>query len=568
MEKYEQLAMVGEGSYGVVLKCKHKETDQIVAVKKFLETEEDAAVRRMALREIRMLKKLRHENLVTMIEVFRHRKRFYLVFEYLEGTLLDELEKMPSGLGDDRCRERIYQVTRAINFCHSNHIIHRDVKPENVLVSSLGVVKLCDFGFARLISLNGEPCTEYVATRWYRAPELLVGEQQYGSAVDIWAIGCLFAEMMTGDPLFPGDSDIDQLYLIIKLIGKPCARHQSQMSKCSHLRSIMKSAMNETNGLYKKFSSWSLLTLDFLVSCMRMDPISRPSSEELLKHNYFTHDRFPHKFLPALREKVLIEFNSNPLLRKCKADVLLSTDKKEEIRQRRSLQVEPPKWKVSLTEGSIKRKFSCDAITSESLSDKFNSNKSISQKSSQKYQINSSYFIKPKPKQLIVESISESKLERSLDNIMYSEIKEIPPDASPQTEPSQINVSLSVNSLKDTKKSPNFLQNIQGTSIKQTFHQVPLIHPPRGGHILKKLDKNIVLDSIFMNLEPITAKEKSQKTTKMNLNYQKDEFSLPNLTVSPNKTKKKQSLGDEVTPRIKSSTSHQSSKIFANFPSM
>lgn len=99
-------------------------------------------------------------------------------------------------------------------------IIHRDVKPENVLVSSLGVVKLCDFGFARLISLNGEPCTEYVATRWYRAPELLVGEMNYGPPVDIWAIGCLFAEMMTGDPLFPGESDIDQLYIIMKMMGK------------------------------------------------------------------------------------------------------------------------------------------------------------------------------------------------------------------------------------------------------------------------------------------------------------------------------------------------------------
>ncbi|KRT83023.1 protein kinase, partial [Oryctes borbonicus] len=365
MEKYEQLAIVGEGSYGLVMKCRHRETDQIVAIKKFLETEEDATVRRMALREIRMLKKLRHENLVTMIEVFRYRKRFYLVFEYLEGTVLDELEKMPGGLGDERSRERIYQVTRAINFCHSNHIIHRDVKPENVLVSSLGVVKLCDFGFARLVSLNGEPCTEYVATRWYRAPELLVGEQQYGPPVDVWAIGCLFAEMMTGDPLFPGDSDIDQLYLIVRMIGKPCSRHQQIMAKSSQLRGMARSAANESNGLYRAFSNWSLLSLDFLVSCMKMDPQYRPSAEALLKHNYFTHDRFPQRFLPALREKVLLEFNANPLLRKYKADILLSSDRREEIRQRRSLQADPPKWKISLTESnSIKRKFSCDTVSS------------------------------------------------------------------------------------------------------------------------------------------------------------------------------------------------------------
>lgn len=138
MDKYEQISVVGEGSYGLVMKCRHKETDQIVAIKKFLETEEDATIRKMALREIRMLKvsigfgaeimvtfafqKLKHENLVTMIEVFRHRKRFFLVFEFLEGTVLDELEKMPGGLGDERCRERIFQVTRAVNYCHSNNV--------------------------------------------------------------------------------------------------------------------------------------------------------------------------------------------------------------------------------------------------------------------------------------------------------------------------------------------------------------------------------------------------------------------------------------------------------------
>lgn len=139
MEKYEQIAVVGEGSYGLVMKCRHKETDQIVAVKKFLETEEDPTIRKLALREIRMLKvsklnnkhamfnsrsfqRLKHENLVTMIEVFRHRKRFYIVFEYMEGTVLDELEKMPGGLGEERTRERIFQVCRAISYCHSNHV--------------------------------------------------------------------------------------------------------------------------------------------------------------------------------------------------------------------------------------------------------------------------------------------------------------------------------------------------------------------------------------------------------------------------------------------------------------
>nr|CAI5828114.1 unnamed protein product [Callosobruchus analis] len=326
MEKYEQLSVIGEGSYGIVTKCRHKDTNEIVAIKKFLETEEDGTIRKMALREIRMLKvstpRLRHENLVTLIEVFRHRKRFYLVFEYVAGTVLDELERHNGGLDYEMCRERIFQVTRAVAYCHYNNIIHRDVKPENVLVSNLGVVKLCDFGFARLIANLNEACTEYVATRWYRAPELLVGDPNYSSPVDVWAIGCLFAEIMTGDPLFPGESDIDQFYLIVKLLGeyfhqamrvfirrqritytsrsnlvntvvmflgRPSNRVLQLASKNTRLKTALR--VPEGSSLQKRFSSWTPLALDFLNSCLRMDPVQRLTCEDLLKHRYFTHDR-------------------------------------------------------------------------------------------------------------------------------------------------------------------------------------------------------------------------------------------------------------------------------------
>ncbi|CAG5092198.1 Similar to CDKL2: Cyclin-dependent kinase-like 2 (Homo sapiens) [Cotesia congregata] len=122
MDKYENIEVVGEGSYGIVIKCRHRETGEIVAIKKFLETEEDVHVRKMAFREIRMLKKLRHDNLVNMIEVFRRRKRFYLVFEYLDHTVLDELEVSSNGLGPQVSRRYIFQVLRGLNFCHSNHV--------------------------------------------------------------------------------------------------------------------------------------------------------------------------------------------------------------------------------------------------------------------------------------------------------------------------------------------------------------------------------------------------------------------------------------------------------------
>ena len=151
MEKYENLGLVGEGSYGIVMKCRHKESGQLVAVKKFIESEDDKMVKKIALREVRMLKQLHHENLVNLLDVFRRKRRLFLVFEFVDHTILEELERNPMGLDELSCKKCVWQVLRGIDFCHSHNIIHRDVKPENVLVSRTGVVKLCDFGFARTL---------------------------------------------------------------------------------------------------------------------------------------------------------------------------------------------------------------------------------------------------------------------------------------------------------------------------------------------------------------------------------------------------------------------------------
>ncbi|CAH1639315.1 unnamed protein product [Spodoptera littoralis] len=307
MDKYEQLAVVGEGSYGVVLKCRRRDTGQLVAIKKFLETEEDAAVRKMALREIRMLKKLRHDHLVNMIEVFRRKRRFYLVFEYLDHTLLDELEAAPGGLGEDTAKKHLYQLLKGIDYCHQNSIIHRDVKPENVLVSNAGIVKLCDLGFARALAAPGEPYTEYVATRWYRAPELLVAEHRYGPEVDIWAIGCLFAEMLTGDPLFPGDSDIDQLALIIKTVGKLAPRHQQVVSRLAG-----GAALSTSGAAGRGLLPGAGAARDLLAACLRTEPRARPAAQALLRHKYFIADNFVENFNAELRKKLGKEIDAPP----------------------------------------------------------------------------------------------------------------------------------------------------------------------------------------------------------------------------------------------------------------
>ncbi|XP_033211667.1 cyclin-dependent kinase-like 4 [Belonocnema kinseyi] len=356
MDKYENIEVVGEGSYGLVMKCRHKETGQIVAIKKFLETEEDIHVRKLAFREIRMLRRLRHENLVNLLEVFRRRKRFYLVFEYLDHTILDELETVGGGLSPEVSKRHIFQVLRGLNFCHTNNIMHRDIKPENVLVSPNGVIKLCDFGFARFVTGPNETCTDYVATRWYRAPELLIGDNRYGKAVDIWATGCLYAEIVTGDPLFPGESEVDQLHRIIKVLGGLCGKHQTIVGK-NNIKVLRRSSVDEmaigicgTRSLRSAFPNWTSTAIDFLSQCLRMDPDTRPSCSNLLQHPLFMQDNFADKFLIELHNNVAKEAALNHLILK-----------REEARRLSVLSVEEPprvcrsstgRWQMNLIKDS------------------------------------------------------------------------------------------------------------------------------------------------------------------------------------------------------------------------
>uniref|UniRef100_A0A8C7J7I1 Cyclin dependent kinase like 3 n=1 Tax=Oncorhynchus kisutch TaxID=8019 RepID=A0A8C7J7I1_ONCKI len=228
MDMYENLGVVGEGSYGTVMKCRHKEIGHIVAIKRFNDKEEDKTMKKVIMREIKLLRKFRHENLVNMLEVFRFKKRLYVVFEYIDRTVLEDLERYPRGLDSKRLRKYMFQILRAMDYLHTSNIIHRDVKPENVLVSNSGVVKLCDFGFARTLAPTGEPLTDYVATRWYRAPELLVADNTYSKPVDVWAIGCLIIEMATSNAFLTGTSDLDQVHKIVSKVG-PLTRHQQDL---------------------------------------------------------------------------------------------------------------------------------------------------------------------------------------------------------------------------------------------------------------------------------------------------------------------------------------------------
>ncbi|NWR20969.1 CDKL2 protein, partial [Emberiza fucata] len=330
MDKYQVLGLVGEGSYGMVTKCRNRESGQIVAVKKFLESDDDAAVRKIALREIKLLKQLRHENLVNLLDVCKRKKRWYLVFEFVDHTVLNDLEDSPNGLDFERVRKYLFQLMRAIAFCHSHNIIHRDIKPENILVSQSGIVKLCDFGFARPLATSGEAYTDYVATRWYRAPELLVGDSKYGRPVDVWAVGSLITEMLTGEALFPGDSDIDQLYHITKCLGNLIPRQQELFYKNPLFAGLKLPEVKELESLEKRYPKLPAAALELAKECLQIDPDKRPSCAQLLQGDFFNKDGFAERFTQELKQIIQKDARDHQFQKKSKINKRDKDDVSEE----------------------------------------------------------------------------------------------------------------------------------------------------------------------------------------------------------------------------------------------
>ncbi|GMF49275.1 unnamed protein product [Phytophthora fragariaefolia] len=294
MNKYEVLGVIGEGAYGVVLKCHNKETNETVAIKKFKENEDDdPMVRKTTLREVKMLRFLKHGNIVALKEAFRRKGRLYLVFEYVEKNLLEVLEDKPNGVDSELVRSYIFQLCCAIHYCHVNNVVHRDIKPENLLVNTSNgehSLRLCDFGFARSLPSNGNVCdlTEYVATRWYRAPELLLGDTKYSRSVDIWAIGCIMGELIEGQPMFPGESEIDQLYLIQKMLGPLQKRHMELFATNPRFSGLKIPEVKVPETLSRRYCGRvSKKAISFLEGAIRLCPEDRFTSEECLKHPYF-----------------------------------------------------------------------------------------------------------------------------------------------------------------------------------------------------------------------------------------------------------------------------------------
>ena len=173
-------------------------------------------------REIQSLEILKHENIITLYEIFPQETHLILVFEYMSTDLQQEINQTTHFMNPNKIQFYSYQILKGLSYCHANHILHRDLKPSNILISQTGLVKIADFGLARVYDQNSrESMSHQVATRWYRPPELLFASRNYTEAVDIWSAGAIIAELMTLSPLFPGNNDIDQIYKVFQVMGTP-----------------------------------------------------------------------------------------------------------------------------------------------------------------------------------------------------------------------------------------------------------------------------------------------------------------------------------------------------------
>ncbi|KAH9387035.1 cyclin-dependent kinase 2 [Nematocida major] len=283
-ETFQKIEKIGEGTYGVVYKAKEKTTGKIIALKKVRLRDDREGVPATTIREISLLKDIKHPNIIALQQVVYTESKLYLVFEYAETDLkkyLDTLRREKRPLAWAQIKSFAHQLTSALAYCHSVGVLHRDLKPQNILITEDNQIKLADFGLGRSIGIPLHTLTNEVVTLWYRAPEILLGAKNYSMAVDVWSLGCIIAELVLLRPLFPGDSEIDQIYKIFQSLGTP---NESVWAGVTALKNFQ-----------PEFPVWkkgSVQLADKECQCLVNDilvynPIDRPSAKRLLAHKYF-----------------------------------------------------------------------------------------------------------------------------------------------------------------------------------------------------------------------------------------------------------------------------------------
>ncbi|KAM0070942.1 putative mitogen-activated protein kinase CMGC-MAPK family [Helianthus debilis subsp. tardiflorus] len=293
--RYKILEIIGKGSYGVVCSAVDTHTGEKVAIKKITDIFEHASDAIRILREIKLLRLLRHPDIVEIKRIMlppsrRAFKDIYVVFELMESDL-HQVIKANDDLTHEHHRFFLYQMLRALKYMHTANVFHRDLKPKNILANANCKLKICDFGLAR-VAFNDAPTavlwTDYVATRWYRAPELCGSfSSKYTPAIDIWSIGCIFAEVLTGKPLFPGKSVVHQLELITDLLGTPSADTISGVRNDKARKYLMDMRKKQPIPFSQRFTHVDPLALRLLQRMLAFDPKERPTAEEALADPYF-----------------------------------------------------------------------------------------------------------------------------------------------------------------------------------------------------------------------------------------------------------------------------------------
>lgn len=295
VEEFQCLNRIEEGTYGVVYRAKDKKTDEIVALKRLKMEKEKEGFPITSLREINTILKAQHPNIVTVREIVvgSNMDKIYIVMNYVEHDLKSLMETMKQPFLPGEVKTLMIQLLKGVRHLHDNWILHRDLKTSNLLLSHSGILKIGDFGLAREYGSPLKPYTPVVVTLWYRTPELLLGAKEYSTAIDLWSVGCIFAEFLTQKPLFPGKSEIDQINKIFKELGTPS---EKIWPGYNDLPAVKKMTFTEYpfNNLRKRFGA--LLSdqgFDLMNKFLTYCPAKRITAEEALKHDYFRETPLP-----------------------------------------------------------------------------------------------------------------------------------------------------------------------------------------------------------------------------------------------------------------------------------
>lgn len=292
-ERYEILQKLGKGAYGIVWKARDKKNKRVVALKKVYDAFQNSTDAQRTYREVMYLQQLNgHENIVKLLGVMRayNNKDLYLVFEIMETDL--HLVIRAKILKPIHKQFIIYQLFKSLKYIHSADLVHRDLKPSNMLINSDCLMKLADFGLARSVAADEDNgiaplVSDYIATRWYRAPEILLGSQRYSKAVDIWSAGCILAEILSEKVLFAGKSSLNQMELIIELLGRPNESDLKAM-KIAHGNDILSSiSCKKSRSFSHLFSAFGPEAVDLLRRLLRYNPEKRISIKGALAHPFF-----------------------------------------------------------------------------------------------------------------------------------------------------------------------------------------------------------------------------------------------------------------------------------------